>query len=423
MQYTQEQADAINAQFRVIAKKVRACFDSKRYAEATAILTNEALTLVPNHQIVLCDLAYSAQQQGDLEQAYRYLHQAMATNNNIASDVYDSLTSVCAKMNHFEEARYYARLSLKTKKRELAANPPEIDPIPDHAPLGLSEDESRNVICFSLFGSNPRYCEPAIINVNLAKKIYPQWTCRFYIDDSVPERVVKRLEKNGAQVIKVDEKQKAISGLFWRFFVFDDPTVQCAILRDADSLLSYKEAAAVNEWIQSGKWFHIMRDALEHSELILAGMWGGYTGVFRNMQQKVSQHFEQLWMLNKTIDQVFLRQLYPTLAQSLMIHDNLRLDPDSVPFPEYELSPLEKIPYFHIGMIDAHMKTTFIHLHQPAKRVLWYLKNEKDEEVCAYEAEVTEEKEGKPAVRINLPYFYSNAIEQQRWRFCYSVLE
>lgn len=423
--YTPEQAAELNAKLDVIAKQVRKLFDQSEFFEAKKILEEQALALVPDHQIVLSDLAYCERKLGNFEQAHRYLMQILENHKEIQPDVYDSLVVVCFKMKRFEEARYYAKLSIKRKKEVLNEQAVDVFPLPEGPVPGLSSDKRKNVICFSLFGNLPRYCETAVLNVELAKRIYPEWTCRFYVDETVPKQVVNRLANKGADVIYVNSEQKKISGLFWRFFIFADPNVQCFIIRDADSMLSYKEKAAVDEWIVSGKRFHIMRDAIEHSELILAGMWGGYAGVFTNIENLIEKFYDKLTVRNKTIDQRFLRELYPTIAQSVLIHDNNMLDPESCLFPEYSLSDIEKIPYFHIGMIDSGMEKATFYLKEGerAKRVIWSLKKKEDDEIiCFYEADVTEEN-GEFSVCVKLPYFYNKQITRQKWYFSYSILE
>lgn len=419
-QYTPEEAEKLNAQLAIIAKQVRQLLDTHQYETAKKVLLEQALTLVPNHQIILSDLAYCEQRLRNLPQAHAYLLQALEHNKHIDPEVYDTLTNVCNDMKRYEEARYYARLAIQRKKELLSENPPDIYPVPNTPAPGLSRDKRKNVICYSLFGDKPRYCETAVLNVNLAKVIYPEWTCRFYLDNSVPADVVERLQNSGAEIIHVGDNPK-ISGLFWRFFIFDDPNVQCFIIRDADSMLSYKEKAAVDEWLKSGKWFHIMRDSLVHSELILAGMWGGYSGVLNNVETLAENFYRNLQVRNKTIDQHFLRTLYPTVEQSVLIHDNFMLDRNSQLFPDYPLSDIEKIPYFHIGMVDSGIETVTIAIdHQPTKPVRWYLKNQNDEEICSYLAEAVE-KDGKYMIEINLPYFYSRNIADKKWYFCYSL--
>lgn len=89
--------------------------------------------------------------------------------------------------------------------------------IPNHAPPAFSANPQENIIAFSLFGANPRYCETSILNIQLAKQIYPEWTCRFYVDDTVPVLVQQRLKEKGAQVIQVTDSQNSYRVCFGAF--------------------------------------------------------------------------------------------------------------------------------------------------------------------------------------------------------------
>ena len=44
--------------------------------------------------------------------------------------------------------------------------------------------------------------------------------------------------------------------------------------RDLDSRPTRREVAAVEEWLDSSKAVHIMRDHPSHKAAIMAGMWG-----------------------------------------------------------------------------------------------------------------------------------------------------
>ena len=46
------------------------------------------------------------------------------------------------------------------------------------------------------------------------------------------------------------------------------------ISRDLDSRFSDREQAAVEEWLNSSKKFHIMRDHPRHRPAMLGGTWG-----------------------------------------------------------------------------------------------------------------------------------------------------
>lgn len=111
------------------------------------------------------------------------------------------------------------------------------------------------------------------MNTEISAKIYPGWLCRFYVDGSVPQTIIQRLQDNGAEVVKVDAALQNWPGTMWRFLAMDDPEAAYVLFRDADSVISWREAAAVQQWLESGKLFQTLRDASTHTELILAGLW------------------------------------------------------------------------------------------------------------------------------------------------------
>ena len=55
---------------------------------------------------------------------------------------------------------------------------------------------------------------------------------------------------------------------------FSDLTVDALLVRDLDSNISPREVAAVQEFLQSSKEFHVMRDHPYHGVAILGGTWG-----------------------------------------------------------------------------------------------------------------------------------------------------
>jgi hypothetical protein len=131
----------------------------------------------------------------------------------------------------------------------------------------------KRIISFSIYGSNPKYAHAAIKSAKLQPEIYPGWICRFYVNPEVPEDVIKELEDLGSEVIRKPKVQGHL-GMFWRFEPLTDPSIERFIVRDTDSRLNIREAAAVQEWIDSGKEFHIMRDNAQHAAYICGGMWG-----------------------------------------------------------------------------------------------------------------------------------------------------
>ena len=62
--------------------------------------------------------------------------------------------------------------------------------------------------------------------------------------------------------------------MIWRFFPTLDTQVDAFMSRDLDSIVTSREVKAVEEWVQSGKTLHTMRDHPQHNVPMLGGMWG-----------------------------------------------------------------------------------------------------------------------------------------------------
>lgn len=184
---------------------------------------------------------------------------------------------------------------------------------------------SRNVIAFSVWGTDVRYLSGAIANAVVARYLYPGWTPRFYTDRSAPGNFLAELARNGAQIVHMDDLAADRFGLFWRFLVEDDPDVDIYIVRDADSVMTMKERWAVADWLQSGKAFHVMRDNPQHSELMLAGLWGAHRGNIGRMREKVEACVRAGRNIGnyRNQDQHFLRtEIWPIARNAVKIHDD-----------------------------------------------------------------------------------------------------
>jgi len=212
-------------------------------------------------------------------------------------------------------------------------------------------NRSRNIISFSLFGTQERYTRIAIENAKAVSFVYPGWMCRYYVDNSVPKAVLDDLSQLGAQIFQVPQPHDlpTASGLFWRFYVASDPNIDYFLVRDVDSLINVREKVAVDEWIASNCNFHVMRDFYTHSELILAGMWGGVAGMLPNIRQQV-QDFQSNNAISKlgvhNLDQQFLRsKIWPMIKGSLMQHDSVFGFKGARPFPT--VGAIE--PIRHVG--------------------------------------------------------------------------
>ena len=161
----------------------------------------------------------------------------------------------------------------------------------------------KKIISFSVWGTNPKYAEAAYQNLLLQPEIYPDWICRFYMDETVPSSLRTKLEEGGAEIVMMPPSDGNY-GLFWRFEPLKDTTIERFIVRDSDSRLNIREAAAVKEWEESGKEFHIMRDHPQHGAKICGGMWGA-TSEFINKIEKDYDNLLKNFLSTLTFNRIF----------------------------------------------------------------------------------------------------------------------
>ena len=132
----------------------------------------------------------------------------------------------------------------------------------------------NKVISFSLWGEKSVYNMGGILNAEIAEKEWAGWTCRFYVAPDVPEPVVENLDvRENVEVIH-EQGRWLERHVLEIFLAAEDPDVDVMLSRDADSRLHIRDKAAVEEWLESDKKFHIMRDNCQHGWRICGGLWG-----------------------------------------------------------------------------------------------------------------------------------------------------
>lgn len=200
----------------------------------------------------------------------------------------------------------------------------------------------KKIISYSLWGSEPMFNIGALRNSELSQLIYPGWTCRFYVDETVPKNIINKLKENKCEVI-VKEKVEGHLASLWRFEPFFDKDISYFIVRDTDDRLSLREKKAVDEWISLDLPIHIMRDHPNHTWEIMAGMWGGvpfsvptfekdFKKYYNNPPPKGDKFRDQFYF---TSDQQLLRDfLWPFVKDTHIAHDEFnRLTGKELRFP------------------------------------------------------------------------------------------
>jgi hypothetical protein len=193
----------------------------------------------------------------------------------------------------------------------------------------------KNIIVYCLWGSDNKYWKGAVENIKLAKIYYPDFICRFYVDNKCDENLIDTLKGDNVEVVILNGERNIISlderfthnGIFWRFLPLKDKEINVILSRDCDSRISKREAEAVKQWLTTNMNFHIMRDHPYHQVPILAGMWGCKNNILSNIDELLDKwiNFNNKGKFQAE-DQDFLGQfIYPIVKNSALEHSEFNI--------------------------------------------------------------------------------------------------
>lgn len=324
----------------------------------------KAHKLMPKAVAPLNDAATAAVKASLWDEGIKYAKHILRLNPNHIN-AYDALAHAYGGKQDWANCREVGLRALQLRDERYGSG--ELPALPAVTPL----TDGKKIIAFSLFGNSSAYGEPAVLNAELCGQIYPDWVCRFYVDKSVPEHVVARLHHYGAEVVYADADMQTWPKTMWRFAAMDDKEAAYVLFRDADSVISQREAQAVAEWLASGKLFHTLRDAGTHTELILAGLWGAVAGAVPNMREKITTWLQKPLESQHFADQFFLRdEVWRYVKQSLCGHDRIF---GFYGAQDFSGAPLVDERQFHVGCDEGNSHIS-AQLNLPeGSRIVWRL--------------------------------------------------
>lgn len=206
---------------------------------------------------------------------------------------------------------------------------------------------SKNVISMSLYGSNTRYTVGAIRNAILVKTNFPGWTLRFYLENPilnnsrhelVPNGVIYTLIRLESEMYYLNEEERMLAPMTWRFLILNDKTVERFIVRDSDSRLTKRDYSAVEAWMKSGKPFHCIRDHPSHAGFsVSGGLWGGINKDLFEILERSNWTSKMHSFSNAYFqDMNFLNQIvWPLVSSHAYCSDSVSCNrwPNAFPFP------------------------------------------------------------------------------------------
>jgi hypothetical protein len=319
---------------------------SNRIPEALDIL-RDGVRLYPVTAALRENLGVLLLMARDVAGAIEACQTALALGSD-SPNVHDCLCDAYQRIGRLDLAVEAGRAALERKACRFADSPP-VAVMPAEPPPAFNPSRpDYNIIAYTLWGDLPRYQVPLLENARIRPHLFPEWTIRVYHDRTVDTHYLRELATLGVQLrpMALPPEVPAHRALLWRFEVIADPNVGRFLIRDADSLLTVKERVAVDAWLQSGFHFHSMRDWYTHTDLLLAGMWGGVGGILPPPATLLRAYAPWRMEIDHIDQDVLSTAVWPTIRHNLLIHDSI-FQPclGSVPFPPFGALP----PGHHVG--------------------------------------------------------------------------
>ncbi|XP_050715764.1 uncharacterized protein LOC126998320 [Eriocheir sinensis] len=154
-------------------------------------------------------------------------------------------------------------------------------------PRARAAGDGQRVISFSLFGNDSEYWKGLGQILPEVEKLYPGWKVRVYTNPRGRAAALCPLLHRHPSLLFVCDvtnlppplgNLSSVHPMIWRVAPLGDPQVDTMIVRDTDSQVTQRQVAAVQEWLASGKAFHVMRDHPNHDMPVMGGMWGATWG-------------------------------------------------------------------------------------------------------------------------------------------------
>lgn len=189
----------------------------------------------------------------------------------------------------------------------------------------------QKLISFALFGEDPKYRTGMMANVRAASRHYPGWKLIIYCDRVNHDALTKEDLGNSVECILQKDVSQGVEGMSWRFLAALRDDAEVVIFRDADSIFTARETAAVSEWLTSRKDMHIIRDHPYHRSPVMGGLFGVRGRALHLLAELVHARMLSHRLTEYGDDQVFLtKDLYPKVIKTALVHTNcVRF------FPEY----------------------------------------------------------------------------------------
>lgn len=208
---------------------------------------------------------------------------------------------------------------------------------------------------FCLYGpENPRYYTTLLENLTLIASHFHDWNTFVYLGADVPQSYIDSLSTYPNVLVRYT----GILGqenMIHRLFAIDEPNVDLMIVRDADSLIHWKDRWAIRQFVKQTECIaHTIRDKDVHGARIMGGLFGLRKSAGISMRKHFDDFKSQTDLMaghTRGADQYFLREyIYPLVLPNLLVHRS-KLAPE-FPGETVVLFPFEWNELTYCGRVE-----------------------------------------------------------------------
>ncbi|XP_018008233.1 uncharacterized protein LOC108665936 [Hyalella azteca] len=219
---------------------------------------------------------------------------------------------------------------------------------------------SDRVISVTTFGPSASYEAPLASLIWDSPRLFPGWSVWVYVRHPHPQQVCTLL-RSAQHVFFCDSRSlpalgdlKRTNPRMWKVAPLGDPNLRAVYVRSVGSLSSPREAQAVQQWLHSGKTWHVMRDHTQHTMPVVDGLWcarwtptSAYRmAALRNILLQRSYASLDAQQTSKYLSDVLWPQI--KLSGSVLQHDAYRC---AEALPEsFKPWPSRREGNYHVGM-------------------------------------------------------------------------
>lgn len=170
------------------------------------------------------------------------------------------------------------------------------------------------------------YLRGMFFNAVMNRLVYPEWKTHISIDTASNYHysdLVAHLEKSLDCHIEVENYHNLCLSMLWRLKPVFNPFYETVLCRDADAITTFREAQAVQEFLESGMALHGITDNPAHNMPVMGGMIGFRCQPIREKYSSWDNliDYSKVRIGDRGTDQVFLAQeIYPNFKHKMLGH-------------------------------------------------------------------------------------------------------